>query len=223
MGMLTGVDRDWRPVSFTLTSAMLNDLWQNKKLFVYMDIDQMVDLTGGFRVTLKDSTLSIRYITSGTAPTTVPVFRFWSPVTSSHFYTVDESERDGLILNYQGIWTYEGTAYQAMLGAGSTSARPIHRFWSPLLGGHFYTIDEAEMQSIIDNYPSSVWTYEGVAFYAFAVGEQPDSTLPVHRFWSPLVSHHFYTMDEAEKDSIIATYPPDIWTYEGISWYAFRP
>jgi hypothetical protein len=121
------------------------------------------------------------------------------------------------------VWIYEGTAYQVLPDPGSTVARPIHRFWSPLVGSHFYTINEAEKDSLIANYPPSVWTYEGVAFYAFVPGEQPGGTLPVHRFWSPLVGSHFYTMDEAEKDSIIATYPLDIWTYEGIAWYAFLP
>ena len=223
MGLLTGVDRDWRPVTFTLPQAVLDDLWKDKKLYVYMDIDQILDINNGYRVTLKSSTLAIRYITSGTAPATVPVFRFWSPVTSGHFYTTDEAERDYLILNYQGVWTSEGTAYQALPSAGGTGALPVHRFWSPSAGGHFYTIDEVEKQYILDHYPTDVWTYEGIAFHAFTADQAPVNTLPVYRFWSPMVSHHFFTMDEAEKDSILQNYPPEIWTYEGIAWYAFRP
>ncbi|NLH43494.1 MAG: hypothetical protein GX448_16760 [Planctomycetes bacterium] len=42
-----------------------------------------------------------------------PVFRFWSPVLSSHFYTMSESERDSLIQNRPDAWTYEGVAFYA--------------------------------------------------------------------------------------------------------------
>jgi hypothetical protein len=222
LGLLTGVDRDWRPTSFNLPTAVLDDLWKDKKLYVYMDIDQILDIANGYRVTLKNSTLTIRYITSGIAPATVPVYRFWSPVTSGHFYTVDQAERDNLVANAPSVWTYEGAVYQALPGVVN-GARPIYRFWSPLASGHFYTINETEKDSIIANYSSDTWTYEGIAFYAFAEGEQVADTLPVYRFWSPLVSHHFYTMDETEKDSIIANYPPETWTFEGVAWYAFRP
>ncbi len=32
---------------------------------------------------------------------------------------------------------------------------------------------------------------------------------------------HFYTMDENEKDTIIAVFPVDVWRYEGIAYYAY--
>jgi len=41
--------------------------------------------------------------------------------------------------------------------------------------------------------------------------------------WWGLVSHHFYTMDETEKEYILRNYPPEVWTYEGVAWYAFLP
>lgn len=218
LGALTGIDRDWQAVKFDLPTAALDDLWRNSQLYVYMDIDQMLNPSIGYRLTLKSSTLAIKYNTTGTAPTTAPVFRFWSPLTSSHFYTIDEAEKDSIIATYpSSTWTYEGPAYKAMLTAGNLGARPIHRFWSPSAGGHFYTIDKAEKDYIIANYPSSVWTYEGIAFYAFAAGEQPASTMPVYRFWSPLTGHHFFTIDAAEKDYILANYPSSTWTYEGLS------
>ena len=63
---------------------------------------------------------------------------------------------------------------------------------------------------------------EGPDFYAYPPGAQPAGAKPVYRFWSPLHSGHFYTLDEAEKDNIIATYPEATWTYEGIAWYAYE-
>ena len=41
---------------------------------------------------------------------------------------------------------------------------------------------------------------------------------PVYRFWSG--TSHFYTISEADKAYVIATWP-DIWTYEGAAFYAF--
>ena len=67
---------------------------------------------------------------------------------------------------------------------------------------------------------SQVWQYEGIVFYAYPVNKQPLGALPVYRFWSSLMQHHFYTIDEAEKDKLIHD-TPETWIYEGIVWYAF--
>jgi hypothetical protein len=42
-----------------------------------------------------------------------PVYRFWSPINSVHFYTISPAERDNLIANYDYVWTYEGIAFYA--------------------------------------------------------------------------------------------------------------
>jgi hypothetical protein len=42
----------------------------------------------------------------------------------------------------------------------------------------------------------------------------------VCHFWSPQNAGHFYAISEQEKDKLIKDYPPDVWTYEGIAWYA---
>jgi hypothetical protein len=212
----------WSVTTFTLPADVIDDLWANGKLYFYVDIEQ----TGydGLRATLESSVLRINYFApEPETPDTTVVYRFWSPITSSHFYTISEDEAQGLIINYAWAWVYEGIAYRAMADDADVKALPVYRFWSPLAGGHFFTINQAEKDYIIANYSSSVWTYEGIAFYAFPAGEQPTDTMPVYRFWSPLVSHHFYTMNEAEKDYILATYASDIWTYEGIAWYAYMP
>jgi hypothetical protein len=65
-----------------------------------------------------------------------------------------------------------------------------------------------------------VWTYEGIAFYAYPEGQQPGDVEPVYRFWSPVLGTHFYTISETEKNKLVDNYP-DVWTYEGIVWYAY--
>jgi len=150
-----------------------------------------------------------------------PIYRFWSPVTGKHFYTMAEAEKDKLINQYSHIWTYEGIAYYAYAQASERGLAAVYRFWSDTLAGHFYTIRESERDKLINEY-AHVWSYEGPAFYAYANGQQPASCDAIHRFWSDNLSGHFYTISEAEKDKIINNYS-SVWTYEGIAWYALPP
>ncbi len=100
-------------------------------------------------------------------PGTQPVHRFWAPGRDTHFYTIDEREKNMLIEEYPDVWVYEGAVFHAHAeGQQPSLARPVYRFWSPLLISHFYTIDEQERDMLIDEYPY-VWTYEGVAWYAY--------------------------------------------------------
>ncbi len=147
------------------------------------------------------------------------IYRFWSPVNSRHFYTINEAERDKLINNYAHFWTYEGIAYYAFTADTEPEVGPVYRFWSPTLGSHFYTIDEAERNKLVDNY-AHVWTYEGVAFYAYADGSQPTGTSAAYRFWAPQLGSHFFTMSQVERDKLLNLYS-HVWIYEGICWYAY--
>jgi len=146
------------------------------------------------------------------------VYRFWSPLFSRHFYTMDAAERDKLINLYSYAWTYEGIAYYAFADAYEADLVPVYRFWSPSLTSHFYTTSEAEADNLINTY-SYVWTYEGVAFYAYPEAAHLAEAMPIFRFWSDVLSGHFYTIDEAERAKLIDEYP-DAWTYESIAWYA---
>jgi hypothetical protein len=148
------------------------------------------------------------------------VFRFWSPVASRHFYTISVAERDHVIATYEAHWTYEGPAFLAYATDHVDGLVPVYRFWSPTLLSHFYTISEEEKDSVIVNYPE-VWVYEGIAFYAYSPnGAPPVDAQPVYRFWNTMISTHFYTISEAERDFIIDTY--DHILDEGIAYYAFE-
>lgn len=160
------------------------------------------------------------FVHAGTAAgATSPVWRFWSPVLSSHFYTISEAERDAVINVYGDVWIYEGAAYNAYLSPESPGLMPVYRFWSGRLGSHFYTINKAERDAVIRVYPH-VWTYEGAAFYAYPAGSQPAGTLPVYRFWSGSLGTHFYTAGDAERFAVVNEMSC-VWTDEGIAWYAY--
>jgi len=148
------------------------------------------------------------------------MYRFWSPAKSRHFYTINESEKDKLIGIHSDVWTYEGIVYYAFAEDSEPGLVPVYRFWSPVLVAHFYTTSESEKQKLIDNYPH-VWTYEGIAFYAYPEGQQPQDANSVYRFWSDTLGAHFYTISETEKNKLIDNYS-HVWTYEGVAWYAYE-
>jgi hypothetical protein len=149
----------------------------------------------------------------------VPVYRFWSPATGKHFFTISETEKDKLITRYADLWTFEGPAYYVYNRASDPNLSPVYRFWSAKLGNHFYTIKGTERDKLINQY-SDLWTFEGTAFYAYPSGRQPAGTKPVYRFWSDRLVAHFYTIKESEKDKLINQYA-DLWTFEGVAWYAY--
>jgi hypothetical protein len=150
----------------------------------------------------------------------VPIYHFESPTTSKHFYTASASEKDKLISQFASVWSFKGVAYYAYLRAVEPRLMPIYRFWSDKLGSHFWTMSESEKNKLISGVSGS-WTYEGVVFYAFPEGQQPSAAKPVYRFWSSKIGGHFYTIDSAEKDQLIAQ-ASGTWTYEGIVWYAYE-
>lgn len=218
-GMAAGQERVWTTTVFTLPSRVVDELWRNKEVTIFIDIDRD---TVGDRVDIGSSTLTVNYnvTTGGVTDPNVSVYRFWSPTLSAHFYTTSEDERDNMLGLYPDVWTYEGIAYRAFGAATNDDLKPVYRFWSGALNAHFYTITEAEKDWIIRDF-SHVWTLEGVAFYAYPAGSQPAGASPVYRFWSGLLSRHFYTINEQEMQGIVNQYSY-VWNLEGVAWYAFK-
>lgn len=157
---------------------------------------------------------------SATTPSLSEVYRFWSPVTQSHFYTISKVERDKLIKGYSDVWTFEGTAFKAAPTPFASSLAPVYRFWSDVTQSHFYTISETEKDKLLREY-RKIWTFEGIGFYAYPEGRWPSGTRPVYRFWSDVKSAHFYTIDESERDKFLKDYR-GIYTYEGIAFYVYE-
>ena len=93
--------------------------------------------------------------------------------------------------------------------------KTVWRFHSPTYKGHFYTIDEAEKDSLVANSPN--WEFEGAAYRAHET--KTLGTVALHRFYSAAYKGHFYTIDEAEKDSLVANNRN--WSYEGRAYYVY--
>jgi len=64
-GQVGNYGQYWSTTSFDLPTDVLDQLWQDGELSVFMDIDQSLD---GFRVTLEHSTLTVNYLTAGQVP-----------------------------------------------------------------------------------------------------------------------------------------------------------
>ena len=159
--------------------------------------------------------LCVAYVAESISFLRRPVHRFWSPVFAAHFFTINETEKKNVIRDLSASWTYEGVAYYAY-PVQVPETVPLHRFWSPVFAGHFFTISETEKNNVIRDL-SAYWTYEGVAYYVHP--SQAADTLPVYRFWSPVFAHHFYTINETEKNNVIRDLSA-YWTYEGVAYYA---
>jgi Repeat of unknown function (DUF5648) len=97
----------------------------------------------------------------GSCATGLPVFRFYSQVFQSHFYTQSAAEKEHIV-EADRNWTYEGVAYCAFPEA-RTGTVALYRFWSPVFGKHFFTADQAEADHIRTF--DSNWTYENIAYY----------------------------------------------------------
>jgi predicted outer membrane repeat protein len=107
------------------------------------------------------------YHTAGASGATglLPVYRFWSG--HSHFYTINEDEKNMLVQDWANMWNFEGIAFYAYPeGQQPADSKPIYRFWNGASVSHFYTISESERDMLIRDFPS-IWTFEGVAFYAY--------------------------------------------------------
>lgn len=132
-----------------------------------------------------DATLSAAYKKQGTTfaayatlkPDTVPVHRFYNPVTLAHFYTANDAERKGLIETDAGKgWFYEGISFYAYLSPGEGRVA-VNRFW--FQGGgitgqgiHRYLVGSTTFPPppLPTSVPVPLGTLEGVAFYGLKVG-----------------------------------------------------
>jgi len=150
---------------------------------------------------------------AGAPPEAVAVHCFRSSSYNRCFYTLDESEGSLLQNRYWDFWTYEGPAFRAFAWRSDPRLAPVHRFWSPWLNTYLYTLDEREVEALrFDSSP--LWTYEGVAFYAYPADDRPAGTFCVHRFWSDALATHSYTTGDRERFSL-AHNPVGPWKEEG--------
>jgi len=162
-----------------------------------------------------DLTYSALFIPVGTKP----VYRFYSTRNRAYFWTISEHEKNAITRPESG-WKYEGVEYYAFpKGGRPAGAKPVYRFWSPINEQHFYTISRLERNGIIANFSEDVWKYEGIVFYAFPKGSEPDGTKPVYRFRSLRNKMHFWIISKDQNNAL--SHPDRALEYDGTAWYAY--
>jgi Repeat of unknown function (DUF5648) len=100
--------------------------------------------------------------------------------------------------------------------AASNVSQPVFRFYNTKTQTHFFTMSADERDYVITTWPT-IFNFEGNSFFAYPASDPILS--PVYRFYNQITGAHFFTINAAEKDYVIATWPT-IFRYEGISWYA---
>ena len=138
----------------------------------------------------------------GAITLTVPLFRYWNPYNTDHFYTTNWNElgsgRYGWSL--EGIQCY--VAPQQVPGMV-----PLYRYWNPTIGDHFYTTNWNELGT--GRYG---WALEGVQGFVYTA--PAPNRVPLYRYWNAAVGDHFYTTNWAELGA--GRYG---WFFEGVQCY----
>jgi hypothetical protein len=149
--------------------------------------------------------------TSGLDDLDDPVYRFYNPVSKGHFFTASTSERDTLINNPSWGYVYEGSPFKVST-TSDDSLLPVYRFYNPTSGGHFFTTNEAEKNTVLNN---PQYNFEGIGFYTYGANAQMGSD--VYRFYNSQSQGHFFTASEAEKNTVLNN-PQWGYSFEGVGF-----
>lgn len=90
-------------------------------------------------------------------PGAVPLYRYWNPQISDHFYTTDWNEL-GVGRFGWSLEKIEGYVFSTQL----PGTVPLYRYWSASSSDHFYTTDWNELGE-----GNNSWTFERIQCYVF--------------------------------------------------------
>lgn len=124
----------------------------------------------------------------------------------------------GIYGGYAVLWFGEEvdpTGNPEITQAPPEETTSVYRFYDTITGTHFYTANEAEKDSVIQNLPK--YNYEGPSFAALQ--NDTTDTEEVHRFYNRQTGTHFYTISDFEADRVRETSPQ--FNYEGTAYYAY--
>jgi len=108
----------------------------------------------------------------------------------------------------------DGDALTFSVVAIPPGTRPVYRLWSQEHRADFWTMAEGEKDQLATS-RRRVWDYKGIDYYAYPRAGSRSGLAPVYRFWSPVPSRHYYTIDSAEHP------PAGQWQSEGVAFYAW--
>jgi subtilisin family serine protease len=134
---------------------------------------------------------------------TVPLYRYWNPSVTDHFYTTNFNELGWVGSGWEFGWI-EAYIYPTQV----SGTVPLYQYWNPTVGDHFYTTNYSELGA-----GAYGWTYERIDGYIYP--SQQAGTVPLHQYWNASVGDHFYTTNLEELGSS-GSYG---WVYSRIEGY----
>lgn len=96
------------------------------------------------------------------------VHRFYNQDLGTHFYTIDENEKN-VVQQELDNYNYEGETFSAYNFQVEGSI-PIYRFYNSTTGAHFYTPSAVERDVVIDQLPN--FESIGIAYYALPIDSE---------------------------------------------------
>ena len=159
---------------------------------------------------------------AASCPAFVPLYRYWNPKSTDHFYTANILEIGTSVPGKVGNHGYTAEGIQAIIRADATAGTvPLYRYWNAAKADHFYTTNRDEIGTTT---PGQVGKHdfksEGTTGYCFPT--QQEATVPLYRYFRGDTVDHFYTTEVEEIGTII---PGQVgkhgYKYEGIACYVY--
>jgi Metallo-peptidase family M12/Repeat of unknown function (DUF5648) len=120
-----------------------------------------------------------QFSSAGCLATGVPLYRFYSPSVTDHYYTINRNDA-------AAGWNFEKVECIVFKQQLSGTV-PLYRYWNPnVWGDHFYTTNFNELGN-----GAQGWSLEGVECYIYS--QQQFGTVPLYRYWNSTIGDHFYT------------------------------
>lgn len=131
------------------------------------------------------------------------VYKLYNRLNQEFLYTTNKFEYYNLS-SLPEEWILKGEGFKVS-STQDEKNYPVYRFYNPTKGVHLLTQIDHEVSLLKEE----GWLSEGVAFYAFAEGENP-----VYRLKNKTGSYR-YPADKETKDALVN----EGWSSEGIAWY----
>lgn len=133
-----------------------------------------------------------------------PLYRYWNPGASDHFYTRSANEIGTTVHGQFGNHGYQSEGIQCRIYQNQVEhSVPLYRYWNGQNRDHFYTTNSAEIGTTTPgNVGNHGYKSEGIAGYCFP--EQRPDTVPLYRYWNPGNADHFYTTNKIEIGTVTA-------------------
>jgi len=126
---------------------------------------------------------------------------------------------DGVILSTDNI-SYTGIFTEIP----ESAVNPVYRFYNTEKKAFFYTSSEAEKDYVLANSSNSKpdseeWPY----VYQGATFEADFGNAPLYRFYNTETGHHFFTVNEEERDFVLSKSNSGEWpfNYEGVAFNVY--